>query len=398
MLEQIPVSPPDAILGLNEAFHEDPRSEKVNLTVGVYIDADGKTPVLRCVKSAESRVIQGEQTKSYLNMAGHPLFRKHVQGLLFDGRSTDIDRNRAVTLQTPGGTGALRVVADFIHQHFPDQTAWISQPTWANHPKIFDAAGVRTDVYPYADVANQRLKIDALLESMDQMQSGDFAILHGCCHNPTGMDPNREQWTQIAKGLGSRGVTPILDFAYQGFGNGLVEDAVGLDVLLQELGELIVCSSYSKNFGLYRERIGALTVVAENTTSADNVLGAMKTCVRRNYSNPPAHGAQIVATILDDPQLRQQWVEELDAMTQRIRQSREALRGALQDAVPDRDFGYLTEQIGMFSTLPLASAQVGELRAAHGIYMVGNGRINLAGLQSQALPYVVEKIALVLSA
>ena len=396
MLEQIPASPPDAILGLNEAFQLDSRPEKVNLTVGVYVDSDGKTPILRCVKSAETRVHQQEESKTYLNMAGHPLFRKHVQGLLFDGRSTPVNRELAVTLQTPGGTGALRVVADFIHAHFPKKTTWISRPTWANHPKIFAAGGVATDYYPYADLTKQQLDLDAMLASLEQIPEGDFVILHGCCHNPTGIDPDRAEWTEIAKRLASRGLIPILDFAYQGFGIGLNEDAVGLDVLLAELNEIIICSSFSKTFGLYRERVGALTVVTTDESSAGNVLAAMKTCVRRNYSNPPAHGAQIVAEILGDAELRQQWVEELKTMSGRIQQSRKNLSAALQEAIPDHDFSYLTQQIGMFSTLPLDPEQVEELREAHAIYMVGNGRINLAGLQSETLPYVVDKVRQVL--
>lgn len=380
MFQQVQTAPPDSILGLNDAFRADTNPEKINLSVGVYKDARGQTPVLKCVKTAERRLVDSENTKSYLPIDGRPDYCRLVRGLMLGDDHEIITNNRAATVQTPGGTGALRVAADFIADTFPKSTVWISQPTWPNHPSIFESAGLKVSTYPYFDKQTNGLDFDAMLGALNKIPAGDTVLLHGCCHNPSGIDPTAKQWKKIADVIAERGLLPLLDFAYQGFGEGLTEDAAGLLELARPAQELMVCSSFSKNFGLYNERVGALTVVAADTDREQAVLSQLKRVIRANYSNPPTHGAAVVETILTDIQLRSQWEGELAEMRNRINGMRKLLVEKIEALGIDRDFSFIADQKGMFSFSGLNPAQVDELRTKHAIYIVGSGRINVAGI------------------
>ncbi|MCG8585100.1 MAG: aspartate/tyrosine/aromatic aminotransferase, partial [Pirellulales bacterium] len=370
MFETIEAAPADAILGLTEAFKSDPNPNKINLSVGVYKDANGQTPVLASVKEAEKRILETESSKGYLGIAGSPEYAALVQNMLFGQDSEVVAAGRARTTQTPGGTGALRVAGDFVHKTLPGATVWLSQPTWPNHPSIFAATGVPLATYPYFDAAGNCLDEAAVMSALSQVPAGDVVLLHGCCHNPSGVDPTADQWQKIAETLASRGIVPLLDFAYQGFGSGLSEDRVGLDALLAACKELIICNSFSKNFGLYNERIGGLTIVAQNNDAADTVLSQIKACVRSNYSNPPAHGAAIVSTILSDAELTSQWEGELAAMRDRINTMRSLFVETLVAKGASRDFSFIRDQRGMFSFSGLNREQVDRLRSEHSIYIV----------------------------
>jgi aspartate/tyrosine/aromatic aminotransferase len=392
MFEQIPASTPDAILGLNEVFLADPRPERVNLTVGVYVDQSGHTPILRSVKQAEQRLLETEQTKTYLNIAGDAEYGRLVRELLLGESHPLIRDRRVVSLQTPGGTGALRVTADFVAKHYPQANVWVSDPTWANHAAIFAAAGVPSKMYPYYDHRSHEVALQAMLDGLSQAPAGDFVILHGCCHNPTGADPNAEGWQQIAELCQTRSLLPIVDLAYQGFGHGMEEDVQGLKTLTEHLPEIIVCSSFSKSFGLYRERTGALCAIAGNAATAQTLLDAIKICVRRNYSNPPSHGAAIVATILGEPRLRAEWQRELSEMRANIQQKRLELANALTAASWREDVDFLRSQIGMFSLIGLPPEAIDKLREDYAVYLVRNGRLNMAGIQHSNLDYVVNSL------
>lgn len=392
MFEQIPATKPDAILGLTEAFLGDPRPERVNLTVGVYVDETGRTPILQCVKVAEARLLETEETKTYLNIAGNPRYGRLVRELILGPAHPLLGSGRVVSLQTPGGTGALRVAADFLAQHYPQSSVWVSDPTWANHPAIFAAAGVNTQTYPYFDSATQDVALNAMLETMAQMPAGDFIVLHGCCHNPTGADPSGAAWIEIAEMCRAQALLPIVDLAYQGFGNGLEPDAAGLRTLTDHLDELLICNSFSKTFGLYRERTGSLSVIAAEAAAATRALEAIKICVRRNYSNPPSHGAAVVTTILDDAQLRADWHAELDAMSASIRRTRRVFADALAAAGWPAAVDFLRQQVGMFSLLGLPPESIDRLREEYSVYLVRNGRINLAGIQPSNMDYVVSSL------
>ncbi len=377
MFETIAAAPPDPILGLTEAFAEDLNPRKINLGVGIYKDESGKTPVLASVKEAERRLLDQETSKNYLPIEGDRAFAGHVQQLLFGG---GVGNGAAVTAQCPGGTGALRVAADYLKANHPDARVWLSDPTWPNHPSIFEAAGVFTHVYPYFDPETHTLAIDRMLDGLAQAKPGDVVVLHGCCHNPTGADPSPEQWQRIARFLAERKLVPLVDFAYQGFGDGIDQDATGLRKLAQQTGELFVCSSFSKNFGLYNERVGALTALARSPDAAHNVLSQFKVCIRRNYSNPPAHGAKVVATVLGDSDLRKQWEAEVAAMRDRIHAMRRLFVDTLEARGARRDFSFIAGQKGMFSFSGLTRDQVARLRAEHSVYIVGSGRISVAGM------------------
>ncbi len=380
MFESVQTAPPDPILGLSEAFNADVRPDKINLSVGVYKDADGNTPVLASVKEAERRLLEVEKSKGYKPIPGDPEYGRLVRELLFGADSELVSGGRAQTAHTPGGTGALRVAGDYIHKLHPQAKLWLSQPTWANHAKVFEAAGVELQYYPYFDATKNRLDIEGMLGALQQVTAGDVVLLHACCHNPTGVDPSAEQWQSIASVLAERGAVPLVDFAYQGFGSGLEEDAVGLRTLSAKLPELFVCSSFSKNFGLYNERTGALTVVAKTPEAAAAVQSQVKVCVRANYSNPPAHGGAIVREILSDAGLRAQWEAELSAMRDRINTMRQRFAEELKKKGAKGDFSFITRQNGMFSFSGLSKDQVERLRADHAIYVVGSGRINVAGM------------------
>ncbi|MEO0530885.1 MAG: amino acid aminotransferase [Planctomycetota bacterium] len=395
MFQSIEAAPVDPILGLTEAFKADPNPEKINLGVGVYQDESGVTPVLPSVVEATKRVVEAETTKSYLPIPGAPEYGAAVQRLLFGADHEIVGSGRAATSHTPGGTGALRVTGDFLKQNLPGATLWLTDPTWANHPAIFAAAGVPTDSLPYFDATTNGLAFDAFLAALEMVPAGDAVLLHGCCHNPSGIDPTLDQWKKIADVLTERGVLPILDFAYQGFGTGIEDDAAGLREFCRPGAELIVCGSFSKNFGLYRERVGAVTFVAADADACKTVQSQVKRVIRTNYSNPPAHGAALVRTILDDADLKSQWEAEVAQMRNRINGMRKLLVDKLAASGVEGDYSFITHQRGMFSFSGLSKDQVGRLRDEHSIYIVGSGRINVAGISAANVDRLCQAIAAV---
>ncbi len=394
MFETLRPAPPDAIFGLTEAFAADPSPRKINLAAGVYKDAQGQTPVLACVKAAERRLVESETTKTYLGIEGLADYREHVRRLVFGDA---VAADRVAVVQTPGGTGGLRVAGDFLAAHLGAATVWVSNPTWENHTNIFTAAGLATDSYRYLDASKTRLDFQGMLDDLTaKARPGDVVLLHACCHNPTGVDLSPQQWVQVADLVVERKLLPLVDFAYQGFGAGLEEDAVGLRTLLARCNELLVASSFSKNFGLYSERVGAAAVVAGDAATAKAALSQLKRAVRSNYSNPPRHGAAVVATVLGDAELTKLWSEELTGMRQRIAAMRKELVEALQTGGAKRDFAFLLDQSGMFSYTGLTPMQCDQLRSEQSIYIVGSGRINVAGVTSENLPRLSEGILSVL--
>jgi aspartate/tyrosine/aromatic aminotransferase len=396
MFESLQPAPPDAILGLGEAFKQDPNPRKINLSVGVYQDADGRTPVLDSVKRAERRMLDGETTKSYLPINGSPEFGRLVRELMLGTDHEILASNRAVTLHTPGGTGALRVAADFVKTSLPKAAVWCSTPTWPNHPAIFQAAGLKVGMYPYFDKQANRLDLEGMLAGLRQIPAGDVVCLHACCHNPSGIDPTAAQWRQIADVVYERGLLPLGDYAYQGLGDGIEADSLGLLELCRPGKELLVASSFSKNFGLYCERTGALTAVAGDQQAASIALSRLKICVRTNYSNPPAHGGVIVATVLADPELKRQWTDEVAAMRERINGMRRLFAETMRAKGSPRDFGFITTQRGMFSFSGLSDVQVDELRTKFSIYVVGGGRINVAGMTEHNMDRLCDAVMAVL--
>jgi aspartate/tyrosine/aromatic aminotransferase len=397
MFEHISPAPPDSILGLGEAFKRDPNPKKINLSVGVYKDARGNTPVLASVKEAERRLLEAEKTKNYLSIEGLPDYGKYVRELLFGPNHEIVTSGRAATAQTPGGTGSLRVAADFLKKQLPMAKVWMTKPTWANHPAIFQAAGFAVEQYPYIDAAGRSLDFGAMLEGLKQVAPGDIVLLHACCHNPTGIDPTLAQWNQIGDVLAERGALPLVDFAYQGFGDGLQEDAAGLRELARPGKELLVCSSFSKNFGLYSERVGALTLVATSPESAEAALSHVRIAIRVNYSNPPQHGAAVVATVLGTPELRKQWESELADMRSRINGMRRLFVDTMKKKAPQNDFSFLSTQKGMFSFSGLTPMQVDELKTKHALYIVvSGGRINVAGMTEENMDQLTTAITSVL--
>jgi aspartate aminotransferase len=396
MFDAIQAAPPDAILGLTEAFRNDSNPHKVNLTVGVYKDETGGTPILNSVKVAEARLLEGESSKGYLPIGGLGEFCDLTQRLYFGDDHEAVSSGRAATFQTPGGTGALRVAADFIHQNFPSASIWCSTPTWPNHPKVFKAAGVNVENYPYFDAESHGVNINGMLAAIKEAPPGDIICLHACCHNPTGADPSAEQWKQIADAVYGRGLLPFLDFAYLGFGDGIESDRAALTEFARPGSELLVASSYSKNFGLYSERVGALTVVTTDADTARTVSSQVKATIRTNYSNPPAHGASIVREILLDAALRQQWDGELADMRERINGMRKLFTQTMADRLPGRDFSFIERQRGMFSYTGLTAEQVDLLREKFSIYIVRDGRINVAGINSGNVGRLCDAVSSVL--
>ena len=396
MFETLEVAPPDPILGLTEAFKRDTNQRKINLGVGVYKDDDGDTPILDSVKEAAERLLQTEKTKSYLDIQGTSEYGAAVRDLLLGSEHHLIAAERAVTVHTPGGTGALRVAGDFIHRMFPGARVWLSEPTWANHPKVFQAAGVDVRAYPYFAADTNSLDFESMLAALEGAAAGDVILLHACCHNPSGVDPQTDQWQEIGQLMADRQLLPLVDFAYQGFGDGLREDAAGLLKLCESSKELLIASSFSKNFSLYNERVGALTLIAETKESAQAALSHIKICVRTNYSNPPAHGAGLVTLVLSDKELKQAWEREVAQMRDRINGMRRRFADRLTEVGVSRDFSFITEQRGMFSFSGLSKTQVHRLRDDFSIYAVDSGRINVATMTDQNLDLLCEAIAGVL--
>ncbi|MFV9667612.1 amino acid aminotransferase [Pantoea sp. ARC607] len=396
MFESISAAPADPILGLADLFRADDRPEKINLGIGVYKDETGKTPVLTSVKKAEQYLLENETTKNYLSIDGLADFARCTQALLFGNQSPLITASRARTAQTPGGTGALRVAADFLATQTTVKRVWISNPTWPNHHNVFHAAGLEVCDYHYYDAETHSLDFEGMIASLQQVQPGDVVLFHGCCHNPTGIDPTAEQWQQLAQLSQARGWLPLFDFAYQGFARGLEEDAEGLRIFAASHQELIVASSYSKNFGLYNERVGAITLVAAEAGVADTAFSQVKYTIRSNYSNPPAHGAAVVATILGNDTLRTIWEQELSDMRQRIQRMRQLFVNTLAEKGAQRDFSFIIRQNGMFSFSGLTKDQVIRLREEFGVYAVNSGRVNVAGMTPDNMSALCEAIVAVL--
>ena len=396
MFENVQVAPPDPILGLTEMFKADPNPDKINLSVGVYQDASGKTPVLNTVKDAEKLILEQENSKGYLPMTGEPAYCAQVQGLLFGEGHEIIPAKRAATAQCPGGTGALRVAGDYLHTLHPGARIWLSNPTWANHNTIFAAAGLTCEKYDYRDPATNGLDFEAMCASIKKIPKGDVILLHGCCHNPTGIDPTPQQWALLGDLLAAQGVLPLVDFAYQGLAVGVEEDRAGLLELVKKVKQLLICSSFSKNFGLYRERTGALTVVADSAEQAATVMSQVKLRIRYNYSNPPSHGGQIVATVLGDQELRARWLDEVAEIRDRINEMRHLFVKTLKEKGVVQDFSSIIEQRGMFSFSGLTKEQVLELREKYSIYIVDSGRINVAGMTPDNMDRLCDAIKSVL--
>ncbi|ATZ94932.1 amino acid aminotransferase [Dickeya fangzhongdai] len=396
MFEKISAAPADPILGLADLFRADERPHKINLGIGVYKDETGKTPVLTSVKKAEQLLLETETTKNYLSIDGIPEFARCTQELLFSKQSEIIANKRARTAQTPGGTGGLRVAADFIANQTSAKRIWVSNPSWPNHKNIFTAVGLEVCDYTYYDAVNHALDFDGMLTSLNAAQAGDVVLFHGCCHNPTGIDPTQAQWAQLADLALEKGWLPLFDFAYQGFARGLDEDAEGLRIFAAKHKELIVASSYSKNFGLYNERVGACTIVAADTATVDTAFSQVKAAIRANYSNPPSHGAAVVATVLANESLRNIWEQELTAMRERIQRMRHLFVSTLQEKGANQDFSFIINQNGMFSFSGLSKDQVLRLRNEFGIYAVNSGRINVAGMTPENMAPLCEAIVAVL--
>lgn len=398
MFEALEIASQDPIFGLTEAFKRDPNPEKINLGVGVYQDEYGQTPVFRAVKLAEARLLEEETSKEYLEIEGSPAYAAAVQELVFGPGHEAVTGGRVVTVHTPGGTGGLRVGAEFLKRVNPTTRVWVSDPTWPNHPNVFRAAGLAVETYPYLDAATNSLAFDEMLAALKALPEHDIVLLHSCCHNPTGIDPTEEQWAAIADLLAERHLLPFVDFAYQGLGNGLHEDSVGVLTLCRRVPEMLIASSFAKNFGLYNERAGALTLVAQSKKVAETALGHIKQVVRANYSNPPAHGAAIVTTILNDPQLRAEWEDEVKEMRGRINRIRQLFVDKLAANGVRRDFSFIQRQRGLFSFSGLTREQVDALREKHSIYIVASGRINVAGINEGNIDRLCRAIAEVLAA
>ena len=396
MFEQVSMAPADPILGLTDAFKKDARSEKINLGVGIYKDESGQTPILATVKEAEKRILATEKTKSYLTIEGIAAYGTAVQKLLFGADSEIIASNRARTAQVPGGTGALRTAADFALKKLGIRKIWVSNPTWANHGNVFSTAGLKVASYDYYDAETRDLDFEAMVESLQQVEAGDLVLFHGCCHNPTGIDPTIEQWEVLAKLIADLGAIPFFDFAYQGFAKGVEEDAQGLRIFAKYNKELLVANSFSKNFGLYNERVGGITLVAEDSEIAESAFSQIKSGIRSNYSNPPAHGASIVTTILEDADLYEQWVKEVADMRVRIQEMRDLFVATLKEKGVEGDYSFISRQNGMFSFSGLTVEQVNRLKDEFAVYIVGSGRISVAGMTKDNMQPLCDAIAKVI--
>jgi aromatic-amino-acid transaminase len=396
LFDAVELAPRDPILGLNEQFAADNRPDKVNLGVGVYFDAGGKLPLLECVKAAERQLVEAAKPRGYLPIDGIAAYDSAVQQLVFGAESDAVRSRRVATVQALGGTGGLKVGADFLKRVNPRAKVLISEPSWENHRALFTNAGFEVDAYPYYDAATRGVRFEAMLAALRAAPAGTIVVLHACCHNPTGCDLTREQWQQVVEVVESRGLVAFLDMAYQGFGEGIAADGEAVRLLLGAGVDFFVSTSFSKSFSLYGERVGALSVVCASADQAARVLSQLKIVVRTNYSNPPTHGAQIVTTVLTTPALRALWERELAGMRERIRAMRQALVDGLHAAGVEEDLSYITRQKGMFSYSGLSAAQMRRLRDEFGVYGVDSGRICVAALNPGNLPAVVSALVQVM--
>ncbi len=389
------MAPRDPIFGVSESFNADTNAHKVNLGVGVYTDDNGKIPLLECVKRIEHEMADKASARGYLPIDGIPAYDKSVQALLFGGDHDIVALGRAVTLQALGGTGSLRLGADFLRKFAPGAQVWISDPSWENHRALFEGAGFTVNNYRYYDAATRGLDFEGMIAALEKIAAGDIVVLHACCHNPTGVDPTAAQWDRILDVVRSRQLLPFLDFAYQGFGDGLERDAEVIRKFAATPGPLFIANSFSKSFSLYGERIGALTIVAASKDEAARVLSQAKRIARVLWSNPPTHGGQIVSMALNSPELRTMWERELGGMRERIREMRKLLHDKLASRAPSTDVDFITRQRGMFSYTGLPKAAVDRLRTEFSVYAVDSGRICVAALNSRNINHVADAIAAV---
>lgn len=392
----IEMAPRDPILGITEAFNADKNPNKINLGVGVYYDDNGKVPLLECVRKSETLLMEKLAPRTYLPIDGLAAYDKAVQELVFGADSAVVQAKRAITVQAIGGTGALKLGADFLQRFSPNSQVWISDPSWENHRALFESAGFVVNNYPYYDSATRGVNFAGMLSALKTMPSGSIVLLHACCHNPTGADLTDSQWTEVIQVVTQRGLIPFLDMAYQGFGDGIDADGKVVRLFAEAGGPLFVSNSFSKSFSLYGERVGALSIVAVSAEEAARVLSQLKRVIRTNYSNPPLHGGQVVAMALATPELRALWEKELAVMRIRIREMRQLLVKKLKEKSPNHDFDFVIEQRGMFSYSGLTKSQVDRLRDEFSIYAIDTGRICVAALNSRNIDSVAEAIATVL--
>ena len=392
----VELAPRDPILGLNEAFAADNRTTKVNLGVGVYFDDNGRIPLLNAVKKAEKSRLETMPPRGYLPIEGIPLYNQSVQALLFGNNSDILAEGRVVTAQALGGTGALRIGADFLKRLQPQATVYISDPSWENHRALFETAGFPVDTYPYYDPATRGVDFQAMKAKLATLSPGSIVVLHACCHNPTGADLDASQWSEVINLVREHRLLPFIDMAYQGFAEGISEDAQALDLFVASGLQFFVSSSFSKSFSLYGERVGALSIVTSSKDEGVRVLSQLKRIIRTNYSNPPTHGASVVAAVLSNPDLRAEWESELATMRNRIRSMRTGLVEALKALGVPQDFSFVNRQRGMFSYTNATPEQVARLQSEFGIYAVNTGRICLAALNNQNLDYVTKALAKVI--
>ncbi|NYT66052.1 aspartate/tyrosine/aromatic aminotransferase [Alcaligenaceae bacterium] len=397
LFESVELAPRDPILGLNEQYNADTRSGKVNLGVGVYYDDEGRLPLLAAVRKAEIARAESGAPRGYLPIEGIPGYNNGAQTLLLGASSALMASGRVLTAQALGGTGALKIGADFLKQLVPQAHVVISDPSWENHRALFERAGFTVDTYPYYDAATHGLNFTGMLAALKALPAKTIVVLHACCHNPTGVDPTFEQWKEIAQVVKNQDLVPFLDIAYQGFGDGLEEDASVVRLFADLDMTMLVSSSFSKSFSLYGERVGALTLISSSKDESNRVLSQLKRVIRTNYSNPPTHGGTIVSTILNTPELYQLWVDELSHMRDRIREMRAQFVAKLKEHGVTQNFDFVLQQRGMFSYSGLTATQVDRLREEFGIYAVSSGRICVAALNSRNIDYVTQSIAQVLA-
>jgi aromatic-amino-acid transaminase len=397
MFDHIEAFPGDPILSLNENFQQDPRTDKVNLSIGIYFDDEGRLPVMKAVEQAESVLMTDLGPRPYLPMSGLVAYRNAIQELVFGADCAARAEGRVATLQTLGGSGALRVGADFLKRYFPQAQVWISDPSWENHRVVFERAGFTVNTYPYYDAATGGLRFDDMVAALDQIPAGNVVLLHACCHNPTGVDLTEAQWRDVIQVIKARGLLPFVDMAYQGFGSNLDDDAFAIRELVRQGVPCLVANSFSKNFSLYGERVGGLSVACSSAEQAGRVLGQLTGAVRANYSNPPTHGARVVAKVLGNPELRQLWQEELAAMGGRMARMRQAIHQQLQGHVSGEKLDRYIKQRGMFTYTGLSAEQADTLRESHGVYILRSGRMCVAGLNERNVGVVAKAIASVLA-
>ena len=397
LFSSIEMAPRDPILGITEAYNADANPAKVNLGVGVYTDDTGKVPLLECVKRAEAQLTAAAAPRSYLPIDGLASYDKQVQALVFGADSSVVTEGRTMTVQSLGGTGGLKIGADFLKRFNADAEVWISDPSWENHRALFESAGFVVKTYPYYDAATHGVNFTGLLNALESAKSGTVIVLHACCHNPSGVDLTDSQWDQVIEVVGRRQLVPFLDLAYQGFSRSIDEDGAVVRRFAATGRALLVSNSFSKSFSLYGERIGAFNLVASSREEAQRVLSQIKRVVRTNYSNPPTHGAQLVATVLGTPELRALWEQELSGMRDRIKAMRQSFVAKLKTRLPAQDFSFVAHQNGMFSFSGLSQAQVARLKSEFSVYAVDSGRICVAALNTRNIDTVVEAIASVLS-